>query len=56
MGCKICGFNKRGKQHNLGYHHLNLVRKTGTLQKDDNGNQENRTEKRPKPLEIEERV
>lgn len=51
MRCKICGFNKRGEEHTLGYQHLNLVRKPGIR----NGilRLEKRVEKRPKPLEIE---
>jgi len=53
MRCETCGFNKRGKQHNLGYQHRNLIRRRGTLGKDEKGNLEKRTEKRSKPLEIE---
>jgi len=53
MRCQICGFDTRGKQHNLGYQHRNLIRKAGSLQKDDKGVLEKRIDKRPKPLEIE---
>ena len=52
--CDECGFRIRGKQHDSGKHHLNVFRKFGKLQKDDEGQLEKRTMKLKKEKKEEE--
>lgn len=52
--CEECGLRIRGKQHISGYHHLNVFRKAGQLQKDDEGQLEKRTMKLKKEKKEEE--
>lgn len=52
--CEECDLCIRGKQHTSGYHHLNVFRKFGKLQKDDEGQLEKRTMKLKKEKKQEE--